>query len=76
MTVVGEVWPSGKTMQALCLEAGLTAVEYNEILHAVKTATLEWKRFAKEAGVPASLATQVDQRMQKMRQEVLGYGSR
>ena len=62
-------------MEALCLEAGLTAVEYNEILHAVKTSTLEWKRFAKEAGVPASLATQVEQRLQKMRQEVHGGGS-
>jgi serine/threonine-protein kinase HipA len=75
MTIAGEVWPSGETMEALCLEAGLTAVEYNEILHAVKTATLEWKRFAKEAGVPASLATEVEQRLQKMRKEVLGDGS-
>ena len=62
-------------MEALCLEAGLTAVEYNEILHAVKSATLEWKRFAKESGVPASLATEVEQRLQKMRHEVLGEGS-
>jgi len=75
MTISGEVWPSGKAMEALCLEAGLTAVEYNEILHAVKTATLEWKQFAKEAGVPASLTTEVEQRLQKMRQEVLGDGS-
>jgi hypothetical protein len=72
MTVAGEVWPSGKTMKALCLEAGLTAEEYNKILQAVKTATLEWKRFAKEAGVPAALTTEVEQRLQKMRQEVLG----
>jgi serine/threonine-protein kinase HipA len=72
MTISGEVWPSGKTMKALCLEAGLTAEEYNEILQAVKTATLEWKRFAKEAGVPAALTTEVEQRLQKMRQEVLG----
>ncbi len=75
MTIAGEVWPSRKTMEALCLEAGLTAVEYNEILHAVKSATLEWKRFAKEAGVPASLATEVEQRLQKMRHEVFGEGS-
>jgi serine/threonine-protein kinase HipA len=75
MTIAGEVWPSRKTMEALCLEAGLTAVEYNENLHAVKSATLEWKRFAKEAGVPASLATEVEQRLQKMRHEVLGEGS-
>jgi serine/threonine-protein kinase HipA len=75
MTIAGEVWPSGETMEALCLEAGLTAVEYNEILHAVKSATLEWKRFAKETGVPASLATEVEQRLQKMRHEVLGDGS-
>ena len=75
MTIAGEVWPSRKTMEALCLEAGLTAVEYNEILHAVKSATLEWKRFAKESGVPASLATEVEQRLQKMRHEVLGEGS-
>jgi serine/threonine-protein kinase HipA len=75
MTIAGEVWPSGESMEALCLEAGLTAVEYNEILHAVKTATLEWKRFAKEAGVPDSLATEVEHRLQKMRKEVLGDGS-
>ncbi len=72
MTVAGEVWPSGKTMEALCLEAGLTAEEYSEILQAVKTATLEWKRFAKEVGVPAALTTEVEQRLQKMRQEILG----
>jgi serine/threonine-protein kinase HipA len=72
MTISGEVWPSGKTMEALCLEAGLTAEEYSEILQAVKTATLEWKRFAKEAGVPAALTAEVEQRLQKMRQEVLG----
>jgi serine/threonine-protein kinase HipA len=75
MTITGEVWPSRKTMEALCLEAGLTAVEYNENLHAVKSATSEWKRFAKEAGVPASLATEVEQRLQKVRHEVLGEGS-
>jgi serine/threonine-protein kinase HipA len=75
MTIAGEVWPSEKTMEALCLEAGLTAVEYNEILHAVKSTTSEWKRFAKEAGVPASLATEVEQRLQKMRHEVLRDGS-
>ena len=75
MTIVGEVWPSGESMEALCLESGLTTVEYNEILHAVKSATLEWKRFAKESGVPASLATEVEQRLQKMRHEVLEEGS-
>ena len=75
MTIAGEVRPAEKTMQALCLEAGLTAVEYTETLHAVKSATLEWKRFAKKAGMPASLATEVEQRLQKMRQEVLGDGS-
>jgi serine/threonine-protein kinase HipA len=75
MTIAGEVWPTGKTMQALCLEAGLTAVEYTETLHAVKSATLEWKRFAKEADVPTSTTTEVEQRLQKMRHEVLGDGS-
>jgi len=75
MTISGEVWPSGKAMEALCLEAGLTAVEYNEILEAVKAATREWKQFAKEAGVPAPLATEVEQRLQKMRHEVLRDGS-
>ena len=75
MTIAGEVWPSGKTMEALCLEAGLTELEYKEALHAVKSATLEWKRFAKEADVPASITKEVEQRLHKMRQEVLGDGS-
>ena len=40
----------------------------------MKTATLEWKRFAKETGVSASLAAKVEQRLQKMQQQVLGDG--
>jgi serine/threonine-protein kinase HipA len=75
MTVAGKVWPSGKTMEALCLEAGLTAVEYKENLQSVKAATLQWKRFAEESAVPTALAAEVEQRLQKMRQEVLGDGS-
>ena len=75
MTVAGEVWPSRKTMETLCLEAGLTAEEYNETLQAVKTATRQWRRFAEESSVPAALTAEVEQRLQKMRREVLGDGS-
>jgi serine/threonine-protein kinase HipA len=75
MTVAGEVWPSRKTMATLCLEAGLTAEEYNETLQAVKAATRQWKRFAEESAVPAALAAEVEQRLQKMRREVLGEGA-
>ena len=75
MTVAGEVWPSGKTMEALCLEAGLTVEEYKETLQSVKTATRQWKRFAEESAVPTALAAEVEQRLQKMRREVLGDGS-
>jgi serine/threonine-protein kinase HipA len=75
MTVAGAVWPSGKTMEALCLEAGLTVEEYKETLQSVKTATRQWKRFAEESAVPTALAAEVEQRLQKMRREVLGDGS-
>lgn len=75
MTVAGEVWPSGKTMEALCLEAGLTAEEYHEGLHTVRAAIGQWKRFAEESAVPAALATEVEQRLQKMRRELLRDGS-
>jgi serine/threonine-protein kinase HipA len=75
MTVSGEVWPSRKTLETLCLEAGLTAQEYNEILHTVKAALRQWKRFAEESAVPAALATEVEKRLQKMCREVLGDGS-
>ena len=76
MTVAGEVWPSGKTMEALCLDAGLTAQEYKETVQKVNAATLEWEHFAKESAVPAALAREVEQRLQKMRQEALGHGSK
>jgi len=76
MTVAGEVWPSRKTMQALCLDAGLSAGEFNETFQKVNTATLEWEHFAKESAVPAALAGEVEQRLQKMRREVLGNGSK
>lgn len=76
MTVAGELWPSGKTMEALCLDAGLSAGEYYETLQKVNAATLEWNRFAKESAVPAALAGEVEQRLQKMRREVLGTGSK
>jgi hypothetical protein len=75
MTVSGEVWPSRKTLETLCLEAGLTAQEYNETLHTVKAALRQWKRFAEESAVPAALATEVEKRLQKMCREVLGDGS-
>jgi serine/threonine-protein kinase HipA len=75
MTVAGEVWPSGKTMKALCLEASLTTEEYNETLQSVKGATMQWKRFAEESAVPAALTAEVEQRLQKMRREVPGDGS-
>jgi serine/threonine-protein kinase HipA len=76
MTVAGEVWPSGKTMETLCLDAGLTAEEYKQTLQTVKTATRQWKRFAKESAVPVVLAEEVEQRLGKMRREVLGTGSK
>lgn len=76
MTVAGEVWPSGKTMEALCLDAGLSAGEFNETLQKVNAATLEWEHFAKESAVPVALAGEVEQRLQKMRREVLGIGSK
>jgi serine/threonine-protein kinase HipA len=75
MTVAGEVWPNTKTMETLCLEAGLSAEEYKEALEAVTTATLQWKRFAEESAVPTALAAEVEQRLQKMRREVLGDGT-
>jgi hypothetical protein len=63
-------------MEALCLEAGLTVEEYKETLQRVMAATRQWKRFAEDAAVPAALAAEVEQRLQKMRQEVLGEGSK
>ena len=63
-------------MQALCLDAGLSAGEFNETFQKVNTATLEWEHFAKESAVPAALAGEVEQRLQKMRREVLGNGSK
>jgi serine/threonine-protein kinase HipA len=75
MTVAGEVWPNSKTMETLCLEAGLTAEEYQEVLEGVTTGTRQWKRFAEDAAVPAALAAEVEQRLEKMRREVLGDGT-
>ena len=62
-------------MESLCLEAGLTVEEYKEALQSVKTATRQWKRFAEESAVPTALSAEVEQRLQKMRREVLGEGS-
>jgi serine/threonine-protein kinase HipA len=74
MTVAGEVWPSAKTMETLCLEAGLTPEEYQETLQAAKAATLQWKHHAKQSAVPAALVAEVEQRLKKMRREVFGEG--
>ncbi len=63
-------------MEALCLDTGLSAGEYHETLQKVNGATLEWEHFAKESGVPAALATEAEQRLQKMRMEILGTGSK
>lgn len=72
MTVAGEVWPNSKTMESLCLEAGLSAGEYRKALGAVTAATRQWKRFSQEAQVPALLHSEVEQRLERMRREVLG----
>jgi hypothetical protein len=55
MKVAGEVWPSSKTMETLCLEAGLTAKEYNHILQTVKAATLQWSASPKNPPCPTPL---------------------
>jgi hypothetical protein len=72
MTIAGEVWPNTKTMETLCREAGLSAGEYKETLNAVAAATRQWKRFAEESEVPAPLKGEVEQRLERMRREVIG----
>jgi serine/threonine-protein kinase HipA len=76
MTIAGEVWPNTKTMETLCREAGLSAGEYKETLNAVAAATRQWKRFAQESEVPAPLKAEVEQRLERMRREVIGENAK
>jgi hypothetical protein len=52
MSVAGEVWPSGKTMETLCLDAGLTAQEYKETVQSVNADTLNGSNLPKNPPCP------------------------
>jgi serine/threonine-protein kinase HipA len=72
MSVAGEVWPSSRTMETLCGNAGLSRAEYRDILAAVTNATSAWQNTAKSCDVPPALIAEVQTRLARMRNEVLG----
>ncbi|MFI0347974.1 MAG: type II toxin-antitoxin system HipA family toxin [Chthoniobacterales bacterium] len=71
MLVSGEVWPSFKTMEALCIDAGMTKKEFKKIFEEVDAAITQWPRFAKQAGVSSSMAQEIKERHRRIRNEVI-----
>ena len=70
MTIAGEVWPSVTSMEALSVDAGLSRSSFTAIVDQVGDAVADWPRHAEAAGVPATLTTEISERIRKIRQSV------
>ena len=62
MLVSGEIWPPATTMEALCLDAGLTKEEVQTIFQGVTQALKKWPMFAKRARLSAAKTREILER--------------
>ena len=74
MTVVGEIWPLSTTMEALCLDAGLSRNEYREIFGVVDSSLKKWPELARANEIPEVKIQEVSQRFVRIREKVLQVG--
>lgn len=70
MLIVGEVWPEAKTMEDLCLQAGLRLDEARAIFEQVKAAMDQWPDLAQQAGISAGLIREISDRHLRIRSRV------
>jgi serine/threonine-protein kinase HipA len=69
--ISGEVWPAEATMEALCLDAGLSRDEFQLILKQVRSALKKWPTFAKEAGLSGTKTKEIAERHRLIESRVL-----
>jgi serine/threonine-protein kinase HipA len=62
LLVSGEVWPSVKTMEVLCLDAGLTKDEFQKIYDGVIKALRKWPVIARQVGLSTSKMEEIRER--------------
>ncbi len=68
--VSGEVWPSRATMQALCIDAGVSKGDFETLLEGVGTTVSQWSDFASQADVPKAKTQEVHERLRHIRDRV------
>lgn len=51
----GEVWPAIKTVEALCVDAGVAQKKFQSLLKKVENGISRWPYFAKKADVSKSM---------------------
>ena len=71
MTVADETWPLSTTMEALCLDAGLSREEYRESFEAVESSLQKWPELAKEQDIPEGYVREISERFARIREKVL-----
>lgn len=71
--VSGEVWPSRATMQALCIDAGVSKGDFETLFEEVGTTVSQWPDFASQAEVPKAKTQEVHERLRHIRARVDGH---
>lgn len=59
----GEVWPLRSTMQSLCMDAGVSKVDFGTLFEEVSTSVGKWTEFAAQAEVPPGKTREVHERL-------------
>lgn len=70
--VSGEVWPSRATMQALCIDAGVSKGDFETLFEEVGATIGKWLVFAAQAEVPKAKTQEVHERLRHIRTRVDG----
>lgn len=70
LRVNGEVWPRLGVIESMCREVGITQTEFAEIADAVQAAIGQWRKFAKQAGVPADIVAEASAWHRRIRESV------
>jgi len=71
MSICGEVWPAMKTVEALCVDAGVTQRVFRSLLQKVERSIARWPYFAKKTDVSKSMIEEIRKRHEFIRAHVM-----
>ncbi|MBX9578050.1 MAG: type II toxin-antitoxin system HipA family toxin [Chthoniobacterales bacterium] len=71
MSICGEVWPAMNTVEALCVDAGVTQKKFRSLLKEVESGIARWPHFAKKADVSKSMIQEIKQRHELIRDRII-----